>query len=71
MIMQHADNKGLVLPPLVANVQAVIIPIIMKGKEDMVMKAADDIFGALKKSKVRVHVDDRNNYTPGWKYNHW
>lgn len=37
----------------------------------MVMKAAEDIYGALKKSKVRVHIDDRNNYTPGWKYNHW
>ena len=69
--MQHADNKGLVLPPKVGNIQVVIVPIIMKGKEDIVIKAAEDIFGALKKLKVRVHIDDRSNYTPGWKYNHW
>ena len=71
LIMHHADNKGLGLPPLVANIQVVIIPIIMKNKEDIVIKAADDIFGALKKAGVRVHVDDRTNYTPGWKYNNW
>lgn len=71
MVMQHADNKGLVLPPLVANIQVVIVPIIMKGKEEIVAKAAEDIYGALKKAKVRVHIDDRSNYTPGWKYNNW
>ena len=71
MIMQHGDNKGLVLPPRVANVQVIIVPIIMKGKEEIVMKASDDIYGALKKADVRVKIDDRSNYTPGWKYNHW
>lgn len=40
MVMHHSDNKGLVLPPLVANIQVVIIPIIMKGKEEMVEKAS-------------------------------
>lgn len=71
LIMHHGDNKGLVLPPRVANIQAVIIPIRIKGKQEIVEKAADHIFKTLKQAKVRVHVDDRANYTPGWKYNHW
>lgn len=69
--MHHGDNKGLVLPPRVANTQVVIIPIILKGKEEKVLTAAQKIFSLLKKSGVRTHIDDRDNYTPGWKYNHW
>lgn len=69
--MHHGDDKGLVLPPLVANTQAVIIPIRIKGKQEIVEKAADHIYGLIKKAGVRVHLDDRTIYTPGWKYNHW
>ena len=69
--MHHGDNKGLVLPPRVANVQVIIVPIILKGKEEKVINASNQIFSLLKKAGVRVHVDDRDNYTPGWKYNHW
>lgn len=49
MIMHHADNKGLVLPPRVAKVQVVIVPIIIKGKEQLVNDAANEIFKTLKK----------------------
>lgn len=69
--MHHGDNKGLVLPPRVAHTQVVIIPIILKGKEEKVINASEQIFSLLKKSGVRTHIDDRDNYTPGWKYNHW
>lgn len=69
--MHHSDNKGLVLPPRVAKIQVVIIPIIIKGKEQVVIEAANNIFADLKKAKIAVHVDDRDNYTPGWKYNNW
>jgi prolyl-tRNA synthetase len=71
MVMHHGDNKGLVLPPRVANVQVIIIPIIMKGKEEIVTKAAEEIFQRMKKGGIRVQIDDRDVYTPGWKYNHW
>ena len=71
MIMQHGDNKGLVLPPRVAGIQVVIIPLPFKGKEEETNKIAEKIYYQVKKSKIRVHLDDRDNYTPGWKYNHW
>jgi len=75
MVMTHADDKGLVLPPRVAQVHAVIIPIPnSKVSEEVVaaMKAkANELQGELKSAGVSVKVDDRDNYTPGWKYNHW
>eukprot|EP00600_Ochromonadales_sp_CCMP1393_P006253 CAMPEP_0174960260 /NCGR_PEP_ID=MMETSP0004_2-20121128/3612_1 /TAXON_ID=420556 /ORGANISM="Ochromonas sp., Strain CCMP1393" /LENGTH=703 /DNA_ID=CAMNT_0016208627 /DNA_START=14 /DNA_END=2122 /DNA_ORIENTATION=- len=71
-VMVHGDNKGLVLPPRVAPVQAVICPISMKSLDwkDLV-RYADDIKRALFKVGIRVNLDDRQNYTPGWKFNHW
>jgi prolyl-tRNA synthetase len=73
--MMHGDDKGLVLPPNVANIQFVIIPIIVKGKEQEVAAAAANVRECLLKpegnANVRVHIDDRDNYTAGWKFNHW
>lgn len=75
MIMTHADDKGMVLPPRVANVQAVVIPIPKTGmspEENAAMQtAAKDLEAALKKAGVRTALDTRDNYTPGWKYNYW
>lgn len=71
MTMYHGDDKGLVLPPRVANTQVIIVPIPFKGKEEEVNKAATDLFNTLKKTEVRVQIDLRDNYNPGWKYNHW
>ena len=72
MVMTHSDDKGLVLPPRVAPKQAVIIPIVSKkcGMDEIgpfcaAMKAA------MKAAGVRVELDDRLHYKPGWKYNHW
>ena len=71
MVMYHGDDKGLVLPPRAANVQVVIIPIPYKGKEEDVNAAATEIYQNLKKSDIRAQIDLRDNYNPGWKYNHW
>ena len=70
--MVHSDDTGLVLPPKVAHVQVVIIPIIKKGDDVTAIKAAaEKAFSALKAAGIRVHLDDRDNYNPGFKYNHW
>ena len=71
MTMYHGDDKGLVLPPRAANVQVVIIPIPFKGKEQDVVKAATNLYESLKKTDIRVYLDSRDNYNPGWKFNHW
>jgi prolyl-tRNA synthetase len=69
--MTHGDNKGLVLPPRVASIQVVIIPIPMKNQEEAIQKKAKEIHDIIKKGGIRVTLDDKTNYNPGWKYNHW
>jgi prolyl-tRNA synthetase len=72
MVMVHGDNKGLVMPPRVAPVQAVIIPLFFANKDNSgVEKVTKELLAALKAKGVRVTLDDRTNYNPGWKYNHW
>jgi prolyl-tRNA synthetase len=66
----HGDNKGLVIPPMVAPTQVVIIPIIFKGKEKTVMDACDTLCKKLKDKNIKVHVDKRD-ITPGNKYYDW
>lgn len=70
IIMVHGDERGLKLPPKVASIQVVIVPIFFdKSKED-VMKKAKEIKDLLE-DKFRVELDDRDLYTPGWKFNEW
>ena len=75
MIMTHGDDKGLVLPPKVAHVQAVVIPIPnskMSDEEKAVMTCkCDEMLHSLKAMGIRTTSDKRDNYTPGWKYNYW
>ena len=66
----HGDNKGLVLPPAVAPIQVVIIPIIFKGSEKNVMNACTALHQELKEKNIRSHVDTRET-TPGSKYYDW
>ncbi len=68
VIMVHGDNRGLVLPPGIAPVQAVILPI--AAHKGGVMEKAEEIFDQLK-GEIRVELDDRENYSPGWKFNEW
>eukprot|EP01041_Mallomonas_annulata_P010901 gene10901-22754_t len=71
-VMVHGDDKGLVLPPRVAPIQVIICPIFMKNTEvSSLVKYADDIRAVLKPLGIRVDTDIRQNYTPGWKFNHW
>jgi prolyl-tRNA synthetase len=72
LVMVHGDDKGLVLPPKVAPIQAVITPIPYKNvSEDLVLKKAKDIYEKLQKHGILVVLDDRTEYTPGWKFNEW
>jgi len=72
MLMTHGDDKGAVMPPRVAQHQAVFVPIPMKSEGfTELLQGCDDLADILRKSNVRVTVDGRDNYTPGWKFNHW
>ena len=66
----HGDNKGLVMPPKVAPIQVVIIPIIFKGKEKPVLEACENLCKKLDESGIKSHVDKRE-ITPGNKYYDW
>ena len=72
IIMIHGDDQGLVLPPRLAPIQAVIVPIYKNEDEKAkVMDVADRVWKELKDAGVRVSMDDRENVTPGFKYNDW
>jgi len=72
MIMVHGDDKGLVMPPKVASIQVVIVPIYYSGddRKDIIAKA-DEAQKRLQEKKIRVHVDKRDELTPGFKFNEW
>ncbi len=72
MIMLHGDDKGLVLPPKVAPIQVVIVPIYYNEDDaDSVITKAKEIEESLKKKKIRVHLDERRELTPGYKFHDW
>jgi len=72
MIMTHGDDKGLVLPPKVAPIQVVIIPIYYsKEDKENVLQKACQIKDSLSNNDIRVHLDDREQMTPGFKFNDW
>src|SRR5690606_27533126 len=68
IIMVHGDDEGLVLPPYVAPIQTVIIPI--QGKNENVVSATNKLYNELKNSGIRVLLDDSNK-TPGWKFSEY
>jgi prolyl-tRNA synthetase len=71
IILAHGDAKGLILPPRIAPLQAVIVPIYKTDEEkSLVLAKCQEILLELKKS-MRVHMDTRDNYTPGFKFNYW
>jgi prolyl-tRNA synthetase len=76
MVMVHGDNQGLVLPPRVASVQAVIVPcgITAKTTEEQrqqITAKCEELVTNLKKVGVRARADLRDGYTPGYKFNDW
>jgi prolyl-tRNA synthetase len=72
MIMVHGDDKGLIMPPKVAPTQIVIVPIPFKGQDaDAIAAKTKEIAEILKNKGLTVILDDRQEYTPGWKFNQW
>ena len=71
IVMAHGDDKGLVLPPKIAPIQVVIVPIIFEDTKEKVLKEAEKIKCALEKEGLEVELDKRDEYTPGWKFNEW
>jgi bifunctional glutamyl/prolyl-tRNA synthetase len=82
--MVHGDNQGIILPPRVSRFQAVIIPCGITAKlneedKNNLLKKCQQLAKELRSytcngphaSPLRVHVDVRDNYSPGWKFNHW
>jgi len=72
MIMVHGDDRGLVLPPRVAPIQVIIIPIYYSDEDkEKIEKISKEIEEKLKDAKIRVQVDNREQLTPGFKFNEW
>jgi len=70
IIMTHGDDQGLVLPPRLAPIQVVIVPIFRKDEEqEKVMTVVERVKNEL--NEFRVKVDDRTEVTPGFKFNQW
>ena len=72
MIMVHGDDKGLVLPPRVAPIQVVVIPIYYSDEDkEKIEKVSKEIEEKLKNAEIRVQVDNREELKPGFKFNEW
>ena len=72
LIMTHGDNKGLILPPKIAPIQIVIIPIYYDDvKKNEILTVIDDIVEKLDSKGIRSYVDSSDQHTPGWKFNQW
>ena len=72
IIMLHGDDRGLVIPPRIAPIQVVIVPIYYKeGDTAAIAEKAAQVSDQLRKAGLTVHVDSREQYTPGWKFNEW
>ena len=69
LIMVHGDERGLALPPRIAPIQAVVIPV--ASHKEGVLEKAEEIYNTLKKADVRVKFDDRDTVSPGFKFNEW
>ncbi len=72
MVMTHGDDNGLVLPPRVAPMQVAVVPIWKAADpKDRILEAASSIAAGLRERGVRVRLDDRDNLSPGFKFNEW
>ena len=72
LIMVHGDDHGLVLPPKIAPIQVVIIPIYKKGTPpETLQQPAQQLASQLKQAGIKVHLDLRDHHQPGWKFNEY
>ena len=70
IVMVHGDERGLKLPPKVAPIQLVIVPIMFDKTKKEVLDKAEKLNSILSKD-FRVEIDARDEYKPGWKFNEW
>ena len=72
LIMAHGDDNGIMIPPKLATIQVVVVPIFRKPEErEQVMKAVDNFAGQFKAAGIGFKIDDREQHSPGWKFNEW
>jgi len=71
LIMTHGDDKGLVLPPALAPYQVVVVPIGRAEQAEATSAASAELAGRLQRAGIRTHVDDRQQLSPGFKFNDW
>ena len=76
MVMIHGDNRGLVIPPRVAETQVIIVPVGVTAKSTDEEKSSlneqiDALATVLRAADIRVETDKREGYSPGWKFNEW
>jgi len=72
MVLSHGDDNGLVVPPRLAPIQVVIVPIFRKDEERVaVLEKANSVAAHLRQNGLRVHIDARENMKPGSKYYEW
>jgi prolyl-tRNA synthetase len=72
LVMVHGDDRGLVLPPKIAPIQVVIVPIPYKDVDmAAILVKSREILEKLREAGVYAVLDDRRGYTPGWKFNDW
>jgi len=70
--MVHGDDRGLILPPNISPIQTVIVPIPYKNmKKAQITKKAKEVANKLQADNISCVLDDRPEYTPGWKFNEW
>jgi len=67
----HGDDRGLIFPTNVAPTQIVIVPIYTKDKREKVIEKCAEVYGKLQAKGFRVYLDDRDKYTPGFKFHEW
>ncbi|UCH62161.1 MAG: proline--tRNA ligase [Fidelibacterota bacterium] len=71
VVMTHGDDKGLRLPPRIAPIQTVIVPIYTDESKSTVLESAGKLSAGIEQAGVRVKLDDRETVTPGFKFNDW
>ena len=71
IIMTHGDDFGLIMPPRIAPIQVVVIPVGRKDNFDQMVEEGEKLAAELRAQGVRVKVDKRDGVTNGFKYNDW
>ncbi len=72
LIMAHGDDNGIVIPPRLATIQVVVVPIARKPEErEKVMEAVGRFTAPFKAAGIGYKIDDREQHSPGWKFNEW